>query len=491
MKRYSKVGYSAIVRSLLVLGMVLSVLSMTVTAETLRLKPPGEPPLRLKVQPIKVQGTFVEITSHGDVQVAPAKQINLSAPVGLRLHAWTSVEGAKGIGWRLERLPLQAQAVAQAGYLANTTNSTFSVDLRNFLPAKPPPGGATYILRTFATGKQKRREESGLRTKSSSDGTSAIPQLGYLSEPVVIRYQADSRPSVVFDETRRYRRMRVVMDKFRVVTGNNEISATDEYRIKGLTQELYTQHYYPPGWPQAGKAVTLIQQNGASRKFGILSKNMKPGDKPTESLFNIEIDPKSLQTKTTKDAIMEFDFGNTGNFASRRFIVAATIMERDGGGEIQQWSDAFDDVADYLDGPKIIGSPVKDFTPDIQKAYEDMRGEMLDVVKSALAEGTPSDPYSLTLGAAKAIATVFVGALVEGTKDDFYGTRSFTIDIGSNRVDAVEQSPGVRVSSKEGSGWRIGPYTWTFYGAPGALAASSFEGVVEIDFYVEFYDQVD
>jgi hypothetical protein len=480
-----------LLKTLLLACLLLISASSDILADGFRIKQSQTTADQLKVQQKKVTGTFAEAVTTGDIQVEPSTQVHLAAPATIKIHTWTSVDDAQGIGWRLDRLPLNPKAVALTGHIPNTTNTTFSLNLKQYLPPVPPKDGGVYILRTYATGKQQRANPSGLRLSTKTESKPVIPALGYLSNPVVIHYKADNGPSVAFGETQRYRRMRVVMDKFRVVTGDGEISETNEYRIKGMTQELFTQNYYPPGWPYTGEAFTLIQKSGKNRRFGILSKNIKPGDGNVESSFNTVLDPKTFKLKHEKNAIMEFDFGNTGQFTSRRFIIAATIIERDNGGKIQEWSDTFQDISDYLNSPSVIGEPLKNFQPDILKAYDDMRGEMMDIIKSALSEGTPSDPYSMTIGATKAIATFFVTALLEGMKDDFYGTRSMTLDIGSNLRDAIESQPGKPVDTEDGYGWRIGPFTWTYYGAPAAGGASSYSGVVEIDYYIEFYDIID
>ncbi len=94
---------------------------------------------------------------------------------------------------------------------------------------------------------------------------------------------------------------------------------------------------------------------------------------------------------------------------------------------------------------------------------------------------------STLVGVVTAAVGFVLATIVADLADDYYGTRSSTLELPSSGAEALE---AVRVEKKSGwalpgGRWRLATDVIEFKGQPGAGSAAAWDGIVEIRLHWE------
>ncbi|MEL6170047.1 MAG: hypothetical protein AAFR35_15275 [Pseudomonadota bacterium] len=179
-----------------------------------------------------------------------------------------------------------------------------------------------------------------------------------------------------------------------------------------------------------------------------------------------------------------------GTFERVRRVARPTVIQRDGGGEFQDWVDGFREAGEVFDGQGGDQFDQEAFQDAIAETHGELAVEMAKLYWEAVSTLKIEDPWSMLWGAFKAVATFWISSAIEAEKDDYYGTRAFQFDVTSNRIDLVHQMPGKLVQTDDGPIYRLDKMEWQLKGPPVPGGASTWNVLIELDFYVEFYDRV-
>jgi len=408
-----------------------------------------------------VTGTFAEV----DPKTLTA--ITINAPQVMKFKWGTGWKDANEGVWRLKRLgPKANQSTVLATGIVSPAPGRFDIDLGQYLAPTPAQIASKYHVEVVA--RKKGSVDNTTATSPGKAGAKVPPkEFGFWSVPVVITYRKSTTPTTTFDFHDIYRKATLCLDKF-VLVEDQYGPGGEEYHIGAFMQELFTAN------GNGGK----FERPGRQKKLGQYYYEMNP-PKARSFKFN----QKGFQQVQCWD----FNLDKVKQNWPRRFMLVASVMEEDDGGEIGNWKKGFNGMQKALDKGndlyKLSESQLKKY---IKEYGLDGVHYLLDVASVIASAASQSGPVAIVTTTA-IIAGVYIGAIVQDMADDYYGTNAGLLTLPSNRVDEVRKLPGKVVGSGKSERYVLKQQTLTFRGPSPALAAvACCDGKVEIKFHWSF-----
>lgn len=419
------------------------------------------------------QDTFTEITIH--------------TPGFIKFEWGTTIQDADQGLWRLMRKDT-AQNYTQiaSGIATNTAGGRFDVDLRPYLPASPPTSPSVYHVEVIA--RKQATTDNTTNTSLGQGGTKiGATSLGTWSNPVIITYVADTMPITQFYDV--YRKATLVLDKI-ILVEDQYGPGQEEYFVAGFVQELLQNcDSGPCTFSRPGKQVSFAPSlSDINLTETCVTVNVRPYfrclNPPSESEFG-------LNSYYYEQNRWDFHLGSEPNDWPRDYSVVISLMEQDNGDHMADWLDGMDFVSDQVKSGDVFNlhglddNDVVDYLKDNGFSEGDIASTVADILQGINTAANVSGA-AIIGGTAVTIAINVGSAIIQDMDDDYYGTKTVSLLLPSNRVDKVQELSG----HSEGVGayrkYVLDSETMRFRGPPPANSASSFDGVVDITFHWEF-----
>lgn len=430
-------------------------------------------------------GTWLQVGYFNEVDQKGSLARTIHGPEAMRFRWGTFLSGADGGLWRLRTVE-EARRGGEGGHTllatgqAGPPGSVFTVDLRPYVPARPPAGGLRYEVQVVA--RRNASVDPGGATQPGQAGTKqAAREIGAWSPPVQITYVAGETPQIELPEV--YRQVSLVLDEI-VLVDDQYGSGREEYHVAGFVQELFRDCRDVDGsncrFSTPGKQWSF----GPDESVDLDCSNPRPYfrclNPPSSSPFG------AFQTYWQEPRRWSFRLDSTPGRWPRRYAVAVSLLEEDAGASVGAWNAGLEELQDAVK----VGDLLEMDESELEQFLSEHAAEAIHYVADgvmtlASAVGAGSGAAAIG-GASIAVVAYVVVSIVEDMEDDYYGTRMGTLTLASNRVDEIGQLEGRR----DGDRFILDQQSLRFQGPPPANAAAAFDGIVDITYHWEFSDRV-
>ncbi|GBF26136.1 hypothetical protein MnTg02_01173 [bacterium MnTg02] len=413
--------------------------------------------------------TWVKTGIFGEADQKAFTKITIDQPYVMKFKWGTDSKLAEQGSWRLYRkFPVklgnkwtskkQSLAMGHAGF---GKGGQFSIDLKKYLPSKPPKkGSARYYVEVVPRTKMKIDKTSA---NSPGQAGAKIPakQLGFWSPPVVITYAKSTTPGTVFNFPEVYRKATVCLDRF-VLVDDQAGPGEEEYHISAFVQELFRT-------PETG---SKFNRPGRQQNFGTTYKVMNP---PKWRSFAFKKNGK--MTKWCRSYVL----GNKKKNWPRKFVLTTSIMEEDAGDEINGWKSDVKSLRKVFKNHEVYKLATNKVEGYLKKHGLQAAEYFLNGASSVISAATSSSAIPV-VGTAVAIAAIAIGAIIVDMDDDYYGMNAAILTLPSNRVDEIRKLPGKVVGKGKNERYVLKQDTLEFWGPPPAIggSANGIDGVVQV-----------
>lgn len=405
--------------------------------------------------------TWVRTGFFNEIDQTQKTSTTINEPGFLRFIWGTSLASDEGF-WRLRRKVAANQfSLLATGIATQGKGGRFDIDLRPYLPTSPPLDSALYHLEVVARKKSPAQE------------------LGAWSAPVQITYGINQTPPTTFDIGDVYRKATLVLDKI-VVVADQDGPGEEEYRVRGFVQELQ-RSCTPAAGEECPFSKPLVQ-----RRFGPFSRDLNPpGEAPFGWRFDASMNPPLVKVNNS----YEFPLGTGTNHlaAPRRFVLSISLIEEDAGSSIDDWDVAMGELSGVVADGSILGLDEDDLTEFLSDHAEDAIRYVSDGVQ-VVAASVDAGEAAPIVGTAVAAAAFILVPIFEDMADDYYGTGATYLTLASNKTAEIHKLAGGRVGTGAQRKYVLKPQTLRFKGPPASNSATSFDGVVDVEFHWEFSD---
>lgn len=367
---------------------------------------------------------------------------------------WVTAEPeAEELHWTLFELG-SSQPIA-SGTEGPAPGGSFSIDFRDHLPAQPAKYPRRYVLSCQPWIGPKIHHLGGAAAGGGKTVKEPAQAAGAPAPLIRIVYSIDESFGD-FDFAEVYRTLELYVDSITMVEDQHG-PGSEEFWISGTVQEIFaagTQQQNPgPLQLLRTKQKTLEPEPGARASFGNVREHGFHLNNP---------DPPSIT-----------------QWWPRHYVVTLTIWEADGGDEVAGLLGELNDLLnDYIEN---------DWADAVLEVLDWLGIELEPQQVTFLTATLAAVTATTILSAAAAAAAFVVGAIVADLGDDYYGTKVSALKLLTSEVEGVQATlTGNRAGTPlENGDWRLATDVIEFKGAPGALQAAGWDGIVELRLHWE------